>query len=200
MSLRRFLLPTIAALLAALSLSAQETGSQKDSLVRLLSAKSMQLIEENGVSYRKVTGPARFLHNETYLLCDTALWNVKTNEIFAIDHVKILQDQTVLTSDRLTYYVDRDLAQFRGALVQLEDKDRNILRTENLDYSAARKSADAGGGVEGNGAGRDSLDIHCRVLAESHYRAFAEIFLYLRYRSFKRFLFICHVRSVLSGS
>ena len=135
MSLRRFLLPTIAALLAALSLSAQETGSQKDSLVRLLSAKSMQLIEENGVSYRKVTGPARFLHNETYLLCDTALWNVKTNEIFAIDHVKILQDQTVLTSDRLTYYVDRDLAQFRGALVQLEDKDRNILRTENLDYN-----------------------------------------------------------------
>ena len=135
MSLRRFLLPAIAALLAALSLSAQETGSQKDSLVRLLSAKSMQLIEENGVSYRKVTGPARFLHNETYLLCDTALWNVKTNEIFAIDHVKILQDQTVLTSDRLTYYVDRDLAQFRGALVQLEDKDRNILRTENLDYN-----------------------------------------------------------------
>ena len=116
MSLRRFLLPTIAALLAALSLSAQETGSQKDSLVRLLSAKSMQLIEENGVSYRKVTGPARFLHNETYLLCDTALWNVKTNEIFAIDHVKILQDQTVLTSDRLTYYVDRDLAQFRGEI------------------------------------------------------------------------------------
>ena len=135
MSLRRFFLTSIIALAAAFSLSAQENGSQKDSLVRLLSAKSMQLIEENGVNYRKVTGPAKFLHNDTYLLCDTALWNVKTNEIFAIDHVKILQDQTVLTSDRLTYYVDRDLAQFRGALVQLEDKDRNILRTENLDYN-----------------------------------------------------------------
>ena len=135
MSLRRFLLALIVALAAAFSLSAQENGSQKDSLVRLLSAKSMQLIEENGINYRKVTGPAKFLHNDTYLLCDTALWNVQTNEIFAIDHVKILQDQTVLTSDRLTYYVDRDLAQFRGALVQLEDKDHNILRTENLDYN-----------------------------------------------------------------
>ena len=135
MSLRRFFLTSIIALAAAFSLSAQENGSQKDSLVRLLSAKSMQLIEENGVNYRKVTGPAKFLHNDTYLLCDTALWNVRTNEIFAIDHVKILQDQTVLTSDRLTYYVDRDLAQFRGALVQLEDKDHNILRTENLDYN-----------------------------------------------------------------
>ena len=106
-----------------------------DSPVRLLSAQSMELIEKDGVDYRKVTGPARFLHNDTYLICDTALWNVNTNEIFAISNVKILQDQTVLTGDRLTYYVDRDLAEFRGSLVQLEDKDHNILRTEYLDYN-----------------------------------------------------------------
>ena len=61
-----------------------------------------------------------------------------------------------------------------------------------LDYSAARKSADAGGGVESNGACRYSLDIHRRILTESHYRALAVIFLYLRYRGFKRFLFVCH--------
>ena len=103
--------------------------------MRLLSAQSMELIEKDGVDYRKVTGPARFLHNDTYLICDTALWNVNTNEIFAISNVKILQDQTVLTGDRLTYYVDRDLAEFRGSLVQLEDKDHNILRTEYLDYN-----------------------------------------------------------------
>ena len=116
-------------------LSAQEKGSQVDSLVRLLSAQSMELIEKDGVDYRKVTGPARFLHNDTFLICDTALWNVRTNEIFAISNVKILQDQTVLTGDKLTYYVDRDLAEFRGSLVQLEDKDHNVLRTEFLDYN-----------------------------------------------------------------
>ena len=116
-------------------LNAQEKSSQVDSLVRLLSAQSMELIEKDGVDYRKVTGPARFLHNDTYLICDTALWNVNTNEIFAISNVKILQDQTVLTGDRLTYYVDRDLAEFRGSLVQLEDKDHNILRTEYLAYN-----------------------------------------------------------------
>lgn len=110
-------------------------GSQVDSLVRLLSAQSMELIEKNGLNYRKVTGPARFLHNDTYLICDTALWNVSSNEIYAIKNVKILQDQTVLTGDKLTYYVDRDLAEFRGSLVQLEDKDRNVLRTEYLDYN-----------------------------------------------------------------
>lgn len=116
-------------------LSAQEKGSQVDSLVRLLSAQSMELIEKDGVDYRKVTGPARFLHNDTFLICDTALWNVRTNEIFAISNVKILQDQTVLTGDKLTYYVDRNLAEFRGSLVQLEDKDHNVLRTEFLDYN-----------------------------------------------------------------
>lgn len=135
MTFRRSLIAGLIFLSMFFRLSAQEKGSQVDSLVRLLSAQSMELIEKDGVDYRKVTGPARFLHNDTFLICDTALWNVRTNEIFAISNVKILQDQTVLTGDRLTYYVDRDLAEFRGSLVQLEDKDHNVLRTEFLDYN-----------------------------------------------------------------
>lgn len=135
MNFRKLFISVVTVLSTLTSLSAQENGSQKDSLVRLLSAQSMELIEKDGVDYRKVTGPARFLHNDTYLICDTALWNMSSNEIYAISNVKILQDQTVLTGDRLTYYIDRDLAEFRGTLVQLEDKDLNVLRTEHLDYN-----------------------------------------------------------------
>lgn len=135
MNFRKLFISVVTVLSTLTNLSAQENGSQKDSLVRLLSAQSMELIEKDGVDYRKVTGPARFLHNDTYLICDTALWNMSSNEIYAISNVKILQDQTVLTGDRLTYYIDRDLAEFRGTLVQLEDKDRNVLRTEHLDYN-----------------------------------------------------------------
>mgnify|MGYP004474344703 CR=1 FL=1 len=135
MNFRKLFISVVTVLSTLTSLSAQENGSQKDSLVRLLSAQSMELIEKDGVDCRKVTGPARFLHNDTYLICDTALWNMSSNEIYAISNVKILQDQTVLTGDRLTYYIDRDLAEFRGTLVQLEDKDRNVLRTEHLDYN-----------------------------------------------------------------
>lgn len=135
MNFRKLFISVVTVLSTLTSLSAQEKGSQKDSLVRLLSAQSMELIEKDGVDYRKVTGPARFLHNDTYLICDTALWNMSSNEIYAISNVKILQDQTVLTGDRLTYYIDWDLAEFRGTLVQLEDKDRNVLRTEHLDYN-----------------------------------------------------------------
>ena len=108
---------------------------KKDSLVTLVSAKSAQLIEKNGQSFRKVVGPARFLHNDTYLLCDTALWNVTTNIIDAVGHVQIIQDRTRLTSGSLQYVVDDDLAKFRGGLVQLEDKDKNTLRTRYLDYN-----------------------------------------------------------------
>ena len=109
----------------------------KDSLVVLLSSKSAQMVDIEGDSYRKVVGPARFLHNGTYLLCDTALWNVETKVINAWGNVSILQEETVLTSDKLTYFIDMDLAEFRGSVVQLTDKDHNTLRTRYLDYNTA---------------------------------------------------------------
>ena len=117
---------------AALPSYAQE---RKDSLVTLVSAKSASLIERNGQNFRKVVGPARFLHNNTYLLCDSAMWNVSTNIIDAVGHVQIIQDRTRLSSGSLQYVVDDDLAKFRGGLVQLEDKDKNTLRTRYLDYN-----------------------------------------------------------------
>lgn len=112
-----------------------EKQEEKDSLVVLLSSKSAQMVDVEGARYRKVIGPARFLHNNTYLLCDTALWNVETQIIDAWGHVSILQEETVLTSDNLQYLIDQDLAKFRGSVVQLTDKDHNTLRTRYLDYN-----------------------------------------------------------------
>ncbi len=123
------------AVVASLPLAAQQQSQQEDSLVVLISAKSAQMVDIEGASYRKVVGPARFLHNDTYLLCDTALWNVETKIINAWGNVSILQEETVLTSEKLTYLIDDDLAQFRGTLVQLVDKDHNTLRTRHLDYN-----------------------------------------------------------------
>ena len=137
--MRRFLTFALMMLMPALTalagLSAQEKEEQEDSLVRLLSGKSAQLLEINGMSYRKITGPARFFHNNTYLLCDTALWNVDTRVIDAIGNVHIIQDQTELQSEKMKYYIDTNLAEFRGDVVQLQDKDRNTLRTKFLDYN-----------------------------------------------------------------
>ncbi|MBR4775897.1 MAG: hypothetical protein IK008_07355 [Bacteroidales bacterium] len=116
----------------ALPVIAQE---KKPNKVELISAKSAQLLEIHGQPHRKVVGPAKFLHNDTYLLCDTALWNVNTGVIDATGHVRIIQNQTQLSSETLQYIVDQDLAKFRGGIVQLEDKEGSILRTRYLDYN-----------------------------------------------------------------
>ena len=121
-------------------------NQDRDPHVTLISAKSAELIERGGQSFRKVTGPARFYHNHTYLVCDTAWWNVNTNVIRCIGHVKITQDRTTLTSETLEYVVDEDMAKFRG-LVQLEDKDHDILRTRYLDYNTKDSVAVFQGGA-----------------------------------------------------
>ena len=134
----------IVALLLVLTFSAK---AQEDDKVRLISAQSAQLIDKDGVSWRKVVGPAKFFHNNTYLICDTALWNVNTNIIDAIGHVRIIQDRTKLTSATLQYVVDDNMAKFRGDLVQLEDADKNTLRTRYLDYNTKDSVAIFQGGA-----------------------------------------------------
>lgn len=113
---------------------AQNKGSA-DSLVRLVEAVSAHLVEIDSVSYRKVIGPATFLHNDTYLKCDSALWNVNTNIIDAVGNVEIIQENTMLTSDSLKYDIPASLAMFRGGLVELFDKEGNILNTNFLNYN-----------------------------------------------------------------
>ncbi len=132
--LGRRLVYSLLLLLVSLSLSAQNT-EQKDSLVRLLGCDELQQIEEYGQNFRKALGHARFEHNSTLLICDTALWNVNQNVINAFGNVQIIQNNTVLSSESLDYLIDESLAQFRGALVQLRDKDGNTLRTTDLDYN-----------------------------------------------------------------
>lgn len=120
--------------LAVFNMASGQDKEQTDSLVRLMKGSSVELIEKFGISYRKALD-ATFLHNGTYLICDTALWNVDSKVINAEGHVQIIQAETVLTSDKLDYLIDENLAKFRGGLVQLQDKDNNTLRTRYLDYN-----------------------------------------------------------------
>lgn len=133
-------------LLASVCLSAQQK-EKTDSLVRLLGCDQLQQVEENGYSYRKALGHARFEHNSTLLVCDTAIWNVNTNIINAFGNVRIIQNETVLSSDKLDYLIDEDLAKFRGTLVQLQDKQKNTLRTRDLDYNTKDSVANFRGGA-----------------------------------------------------
>lgn len=112
-----------------------QVGNQRDSLVRLIDARSAKLEDRGGAPYRIVQGPARFLHNNTYLLCDSAVWNVNSDVIDAIGHVQIIQQDTYLVGDKLTYFSQQNLAQFRGEIVRLYNKKGDQLKTKFLDYN-----------------------------------------------------------------
>ena len=132
---RLTLILALAALFAALPVSAARPRKEKaDSLVRLMKAESIEQLVIAGQQYRKAIS-STFLHNGTYLISDSAMWNVDTKIINAYGNVKVIQDETILTSDKLDYLIDENLARFRGTLVQLENKKRNLLRTQNLDYN-----------------------------------------------------------------
>ena len=128
---RRFLL--FFALLLPLVSNAQN-HERTDSLVRLMNAASVQFIQENARNYRKAID-ARFLHNDTYLSADTTLWDVDEQVIHFKGHVKLTQDETMLTSGTMDYLIDQDVAKFRGGVVELRDKQGNMLRTNNMDYN-----------------------------------------------------------------
>ena len=130
---KEIILLALALLCAGPGLSAQKKG-QKDSLVRLIKAANVQLLNENGKAYRRSLD-ATFLHNGTYFICDTALYNVEERVLNATGNVKVVQDETILTSQKMDYFVDDNLIVCRGGVVQLEDSDHNTLRTYTLDYN-----------------------------------------------------------------
>ena len=107
----------------------------KDSVFRLLEAERAEQYEQFRAQYRLVKGHARFLHNDTYLLCDSASWNVDSKFIEAFGNVQLIQDKTMLKSEEMLYWIDENRAVFRGTLVELFDKDGNTLRTERLTYN-----------------------------------------------------------------
>ena len=134
----------LAALFLAALLAAQPLGSapkrpknkkeRADSLVRIMKAESLEQLQKNGRQFRKAVA-STFLHNGTYLISDTALWDTENKIINCWGHVKVIQDETILTSEKLDYFINDNLAQFRGTLVQLQNKKRNTLRTRHLDYN-----------------------------------------------------------------
>ncbi|HIZ86690.1 MAG TPA: hypothetical protein IAC03_00810 [Candidatus Coprenecus pullistercoris] len=130
--MRRALIVMMLMLLSVPLCRAQE---ERDSLIRLVSADRARLVEIDGREYRRVTGNAVFFHNNTYLRCDSAYWNVDDEYIDAIGHVRIEQENTVLTGDSLKYVIPANTASFRGHVVELVDADGNLLRTNYLDYN-----------------------------------------------------------------
>ena len=142
---RRIILSTALLFAVLTPLRAQQQAAE-DSLFWLVQADRAQQLVKYGMTYRLVQGNARFLHNDTYLLCDSASWNVDNHIIEAFGHVQVIQDNTMLRSEELIYIIDQNLAKFRGGLVELFDKEGNTLRTNQLEYNTKDSTAVFTGG------------------------------------------------------
>jgi len=132
--MRRIFFIIVLSLLSPYLFAQQQKQRPEESLVRLIDAKSAILTTYMGREFRKVSGPAQFLHNNALILCDSAIWDTQANIVDAIGNVKIIQKNTTLISDNIKYLADQSLAQVRGQLVELIDKEGGKLRTHYIDY------------------------------------------------------------------
>ena len=141
--------------LFALPLAAQGNLSEED-VFRLVDAASAQQFEDFGMNFRRVLGnPARFLHNNTFLLCDSAIWNVSAKFVEAFGNVRIVQDGTMLSSESAMYHIEQNTVRFNGPLVELVDKEGNTLRSDRMAYNTKDSVAtyETGGAMK-TGKGR----------------------------------------------
>ncbi len=129
--MRKFSLTLLFYVIAVSAFSQQQEESR---LLRLIAAKSAEIIQKDGRDLKKVSGSAQFLHNNTYILCDSAIWDVALNILDAKGNVQIIQKNTRLTSDIIHYVANANIAEFRGSIVEMVDKDNNRLRTMIMDY------------------------------------------------------------------
>ena len=127
-------------ILSASNLFSQQR--EERDLLRLITADSAKIKQIDSAVIRIITGrPAQFEHNGAIILCDTAYWNQSKNYFDAIGNVRITQNQTRLTSDFIHYNGVTSIAEVRGHIVELIDKDNNRLRTHNLDYNTKDSTA-----------------------------------------------------------
>ena len=153
-SCRRILLALLLLLAVSQVIPAQKKAAE-DNVFRLVQAERAEQYERFGMHYRLVKGHARFLHNDTYLLCDSASWNVDSRFIEAYGNVQVIQNNTMLKSDQMHYWIDENRAAFRGSLVELLDKDGNTLRTTQLNYNTKDSVAvfESGGSLKDKDGG-----------------------------------------------
>ena len=112
-----------------------QTEKEQD-IIYLEWASKIQQIKKDGIDYQRVIGPAaRFLHNNTYVICDTAIWYEKAGILDAVGNIQIFQGKTRLTGETVHYIQDQNLAQVRGRVVELFDNKNNHLRTQYLDFN-----------------------------------------------------------------
>ena len=92
-----------------------------------------EVVRKKGQSIRYLIDSVVFSQKETTVYCDSAIFKRAMNELKAFDNVKIINDSTLVKSDRLLYFGDDRVAKLREDVVY--KRGFQELYTDHLDYS-----------------------------------------------------------------
>jgi lipopolysaccharide export system protein LptA len=167
--------------------------AQQKSPIILDRANSLQAVEENGVRKQVLTGNVKITRDSLWVICDNAeyfpdsgivvfrdnvefhdpqrtmladevIYNEFTEEVFASNHVRVYQTDSLSASSRTARYEDRLKHGFLYDDVRLREESRRIILTGRLGYVDYEENF---GWVTGNPVlvERDSLQ---RMMTEIH--------------------------------
>ncbi|MDC1517307.1 Organic solvent tolerance protein OstA [Cyclobacteriaceae bacterium] len=117
-------------LFTLLLLSLASTAQKR---IKYTAKGKQEVVRKEGQSIRYLIDSVVFVQKETTVFCDSAIYIKAENQMRAYDHVKIINDSTVVTSDRLLYQGENRIAQLREDVVY--KRGFQELYTDHLDYS-----------------------------------------------------------------
>lgn len=117
--------------LAIIFMGTSRALAQKNERIRY-KADKLEYGKKNGESYRKLTDNVIFTQKETTVYCDSSFFYNKMNVMEAFGHVKIVDDSTTITSNKLVYEGDNRMAKLRENVVYVRGERR--LYTDFLNY------------------------------------------------------------------
>jgi len=106
--------------------------------VILKNADSLLGVAEDNLQFRTFIGNVVFEQGDVVLFCDTARQYQNIDKIELMSHIRIVQNQTVITSDRIDYYGDKKTAIANNNLTIVDNADN--LKASRGEYNTETKT------------------------------------------------------------
>lgn len=123
--MKRFLIPFFVTFFS-LSLFAEKRN------VILEQCDMLSFDKSNGAQYQVLKGNVRFRHESALMFCDSAYFYDTNNSFDAFGHVRVVDKDATMTSDKMYYDGNTTLMKVRGNVVV--DNQGTVLTTQSLDY------------------------------------------------------------------
>lgn len=121
----------------------QTVVAQEGNRLELLHAETLENMTRDGVATKRLVGKVKFKRGEAILTCDIAEFDEKQNETRLNGHVRVIQNEAVLTSENGVYQRDTEILQLLGN-AHYRHLDQHVV-AQRINYQMAQKIVTASG-------------------------------------------------------